>query len=65
MNGDVKAGFLTSEFWLVVLKLLVGAALIVLGYEAPGLFLIGGGAQETAGYSRGRQELKIGAMKTP
>lgn len=55
----MKPGFKTTEFWLVIVKMLAGAALAI--YEptrAAGFMLLGLGGLDSQKYTDARKELK-------
>lgn len=54
----MKPGIKTTEFWLSLAPLVVGALLLILGHTEAGNLLLGGGAAQGANYARGRVELK-------
>lgn len=59
MTNGPKAGFKSSEFWLLIVRLLIGAGLTV--YEPTrelGAALLGLGGKDGTDYLKARTELK-------
>lgn len=55
---DAKPGYKTTEFWMSVLTLVAGIALILTGEKEPGMMLLGASGVQGMHYAQNRTELK-------